>query len=387
MIIIFEQDLTHYRASFYDYLAKHINYEILIVYGEGEPNSAHTIEDGGTERKFKTLEIKRYWLGRLAYFQSFEKLKRVVKHNDVKCVIHRGAIRNLGLYREISFFKNRGIPVILRGIGFSNKRVFNPNKNISDFYHRKVVQRADAYLCYTHGSKKILDLFYNPKKIFVAVNTLNSSLLSQHYEQLNSIGIGKIKNELGLNKGKYLIHVGRFAPRKNLKKLIKIYADLKKESSDLGLILIGDGPEKESLFSYVKENNISNVVFTGSISSENILVSRYIFSSDIFVITGNIGLSINHSFLFGIPVVGYVENDIRKRPKGYIHGPEHEHLIDGYNGIIANNDSVECFFDAIKEVLMADKYAINAYKYAQENLTVEKMTDGYINAIEYVINK
>src|SRR5690606_9587436 len=126
--------------------------------------------------------------GRSFYVQSLSSINDILTHYDVTCVIHRGAIRNLTLLREINFFRKRGIPVILRGIGYSVRRKFNPKRNLIDRLHKKIIDRANAYLCYTKGSKVLLDGYYDPQKIFVAVNTLNSDILTDHYNQLSETG-------------------------------------------------------------------------------------------------------------------------------------------------------------------------------------------------------
>lgn len=89
MILIFEQDLTHYRASFYTYLAQLIKDDILILYGKGEPNSNHIFIENDSERNYKTIEIRRKWIGKSLYFQSLKDIKNVIEENNITCVIHQ----------------------------------------------------------------------------------------------------------------------------------------------------------------------------------------------------------------------------------------------------------------------------------------------------------
>lgn len=387
MILIFEQDLTHYRALFYEYLAGFLDEKLLIVYGKGEPSAFHILEEISPQRTFKTQEIYRRWIGRFVYFNSFRDIRAIAKDNNITCVIHRGAIRNFGLYREIRFFKKKGIPVVLRGIGFSTKRNFDPKINLADKYHQFIINACDAYLCYTEGSKKKLDKFYDPTKIFVAVNTLNSDLMEDHFCQLEKIGKASIKDELGLKCDKYIIHVGRMSPRKKVKDLVDIYAKVKTDKESIGLILVGDGEERLKLQEYIGNNDIQDVLFTGAISSENILVSKYLYISDVFLITGNIGLSVNHAFFFGVPVVGFIAKEEMNKPSGYVLTPEHEYLIDGYNGVVVKNYNLNDFSTAVKNVLGASELSENAHNYAQTYLTVEAMAKGYLAAINYVKHK
>lgn len=384
MILIFEQDLTHYRVLFYEYLAEKVDEELLIIYGSGEPGAYHILNAKDKHRNFKTKEIRRKWFRKLIYLNSFSDIKKIFFENNVSCVIHRGAIRNIGLYREMRFFQKHGVPVILRGIGFSSRRDFNPKKSLADRYHQFIINTCDAYLCYTKGSKEVLDKWYDPRKIFVAVNTLNSQLLNKHYAQLEEIGKDKIKNKLGLSCSKYIIHVGRMSARKRLKDLIDIYSIIQNKHKDIGLILVGDGQERRNLENYVAKNDIKNVLFAGEISSENILVSKYIYVADVFLITGNIGLSINHAFLLGTPVVGFVLPKGEETHIEYVQTPEYEYLVDDYNGFVVNKYDLNAFSNAVELVLVSDKLAYNAYSYAQDHLTVEAMAQGYLNSISYV---
>lgn len=385
MILIFEQDLTHYRASFYDFLSSYLKKRLIVVTGDGEPGAFHIIE-GEEKRYFETLKIKRIWFKNKFYFQFLgKKIRALIENGSVECVIHRGAIRNLSLAREIQYFKSKGVPVVLRGIGYSNSREFSPKSNLIDYYHYKIVGQSSAYLCYTQGSKKVLDRYYDSNKVFVAVNTLNSRLLRSHYDALERVGRDRIKAELGLSRSKYLIHVGRFSKRKKVEKIVEIYSAVKQRDPDVGLILIGDGPDRCKVENIVSTNGIEDVIFTGALSSEDILVSKYIFSSDVFPICGNVGLSINHAFLFGIPVVAHILPHGEKRPRGYVQTPEHEYLVNGHNGVALPTDEVNGYVEAIFTVLNDIRYKANAYKYASDFLTVEVMAQGYADSIRYAI--
>jgi glycosyltransferase involved in cell wall biosynthesis len=378
MILIYEQDITHYRASFYDFLAKQLNEEILILYGEGEPNSYHIMMGKDEMRFFKSEKIKRYWFGRKFYIHHPFHMKKYVGLG-VSCVIHRGAIRNAGLIREIKYYQKQGIPVVVRGQGYSRNREFNPDKNLVDRLHKKIVDTGDAYLCYTHGDKTVLDRYNVPDKIVVGINTLNTEILTDHYNTLQGFGKSATKEELGLPRKHYLCYIGRLSKRKKLDKLISSFEQSKRKH-DLGLIIIGAGEYEQDLRKYIEDNHIDDVVFTGSLSPDSLETSKYIFSSDIVFIPGWLGLAVNHAFFLGKPIVGSIENeDLRN------HGPEAEYVVHGFNGTISKSDDTDAFVQAIDTTFdNLETLGINALAYAQENLTVQKMAEGYIEAINKV---
>ena len=67
-----------------------------------------------------------------------------------------------------------------------------------------------------------------------------------------------------LNKSKSLLYVGRL--EYNQKKVIRIlhlWKELENKYPDWNLIIVGDGPEKESLIKYTESNNLQRVEFKG----------------------------------------------------------------------------------------------------------------------------
>lgn len=68
-----------------------------------------------------------------------------------------------------------------------------------------------------------------------------------------------------------VVYVGRLAPEKELDSLVAAFAAVTRQRPEAHLILVGDGPERESLEARVKECGIaSNVRFTGRQSTEEV---------------------------------------------------------------------------------------------------------------------
>lgn len=62
----------------------------------------------------------------------------------------------------------------------------------------------------------------------------------------------------------YFLYVGRFSPEKNLKRLLQAYV-LYKDSSNApwGLVLVGDGPQREELQSIARSEGLDEIVWPG----------------------------------------------------------------------------------------------------------------------------
>ncbi len=114
----------------------------------------------------------------------------------------------------------------------------------------------------------------------------------------------RLKNKLGISdQYKILITVGRLAKEKNHEEILCFFKMLKRNDSKL--VIIGDGPNRSNLESYVNELEISkDVIFTGMIPHEDI--GGYYQIGDIFVNASSSetqGLTYFEALANGIPVI------------------------------------------------------------------------------------
>lgn len=101
----------------------------------------------------------------------------------------------------------------------------------------------------------------------------------------------QVRRKYGISeKNRVVGYVGRFTHQKNLHLLIKVFCELYKENSEFRLLLVGDGPELESLKKQVQTFGLSDkVIFAGRQTA----VADYLSAMDYFVMT---------SFYEGLPI-------------------------------------------------------------------------------------
>ena len=137
--------------------------------------------------------------------------------------------------------------------------------------------------------------------------------------------------------------------------------------------IIGNGPLEGRMKSKAIQKGLNNVCFTGALSMAE--SGKILLNSDVVFIPGMTGLSIVHSFCYGLP---YVTFDLD------IHSPEIEYLINKWNGLITTSGT---YINDIYNLLCNDVRLIEMKKNALScvnNLTVEKQVSGFKNAIDYV---
>ena len=105
--------------------------------------------------------------------------------------------------------------------------------------------------------------------------------------------------------------IGRLLRYKQPQLLLDIYDSLSGTFGDtLCIHFVGDGESLEELKLQVKERHIEkNVVFHGAIYND-LKNGELLYCSDLMIMPGPVGLSVNHAFNFDCPVITY-KQDIR----------------------------------------------------------------------------
>jgi glycosyltransferase involved in cell wall biosynthesis len=139
---------------------------------------------------------------------------------------------------------------------------------LSKMYHgqsKRAVKKADLVLTVSKSSKKdIVDICKVPeKKVEVIYNDVSKIYKKKVSDSLSK----KILEKYNLKKGKYLVYVGGYDKRKNVKFLINEYLNL---DTNLKLVLVGDKLFQNKLYKSLDYANNENIVHTGFLPEEEI---------------------------------------------------------------------------------------------------------------------
>ena len=101
-------------------------------------------------------------------------------------------------------------------------------------------------------------------------------------ENINQKDVDELRKQLGINKRDFVIlFVGRIAEEKNIEFLIKAHVDLIKEHKNIKLLIVGDGPDKDTYEKLAKDLGLGkHVIFTGKAAWEE--MPYYYSASDVF---------------------------------------------------------------------------------------------------------
>lgn len=129
---------------------------------------------------------------------------------------------------------------------------------------------------------------------------------------------------------KNFLYVGRFSPEKNIICLLKCFRKLQREEvTDWGIILVGNGPQKREIESFINKNKIKNVFLPGFRQKEEI--PFYYALSDCFILPSTSepwGLVVSEAMACGLPVL--VSNRCGCYPD-IVHDGENGFSFDPFN--------------------------------------------------------
>ena len=380
MIFLFQRFITHYRIPVFNKLNIRLNDELIVCHGKPLKNLNFSINNN--QISFKNFELKNYWLGKPKGDGStglWQNFMRVFFHyGKPKIVIVEFSLRILYVLPLLYYCKVKNIPFILWGHAGSRSRDIVKSLLLKDKLYRWTARKSSAFIVYSNEDAKRLSGFIPIEKVFIAQNTLDVNHLFELRKILNKQGKRKIKEKLNLRENIYICFIGRLTENKMLDKLIRIFSSVKIKTPKLGLIIIGDGEKRVVLEELIHKEKIEDVLFTGAINDWE-KSAEFLYCSDVMVIPGAVGLSVNHSLSFGIPVV-----TTKQSANGPYHGPEIEYIIDGETGFKCGKEDEE-MIEAIEIVISNKKDFYNqSVKFSEKKLVLDNMINGIIKAINYV---
>ena len=211
-------------------------------------------------------------------------------------------------------------------------------------YYMSPCLEANEYLKY-YGAKEE-NIFLYPNSTIFDKDLIAKPLNDEEKEIL--------KKELNLPQGKVIISPCQFIDRKNNMKLLEVFKNRKET-----LLLVGSGVEKEKYLTYIKDNNMNNVIILDYLKSDEL--NKYYQASNAFITLSKediYGHTTNEAMGQGIPVIS------SNKVVASIH------LIkDGINGFLVSPNDNEAINKALDN-LNQGMY-IHSLESAKEN-TLEK---------------
>jgi glycosyltransferase involved in cell wall biosynthesis len=356
--------IPKYRVPLFNELIKNRNYNFkfyLSIGLKGAP--ANCLE----EALFSYSFFKVYsFYDKIFVFKGLNFIRKLSK-DDILVV--EGNMRFLNNYFFLLYSKLKGFKIIswtIYNMPYSGSVNITLRKLFMNFFDRVIL--------YSQKEKDMVKFssLINYSKIGFLNNTIDISLIQSSILKCTSNDLDITRESLKISDERVLIYVGRLTKKPMLELILKfLYQSGNKNLYKF--IIIGQGSE----YTYLKNLALAydlgnNVIFVGEIYDE-VILSKYMLISDLFVYPGSIGLSIFTSFAYSLPVLTH--NKIEYQ------APEFYALEDNVNGITYDYgdfdslcNKIEFFFTECDATLLK----ANAYETAASKYTIGKMSDNFL---------
>lgn len=368
-VIVIQRIFSNYRKPIFDRLSK--KYDFILLHGKNK-NGINQIITGYS----KPINQFRYFKKETTvYLHVFKWLFRI--RPDM--VVHEFNPSIISLYPLLFLRFFLGFKLILWGHGF-NKNIKN-RRTLSSKVRLILAKKADALLFYSENGRNNFIPFIKPvEKLFVANNTLDTDYLTNIRSTLDKQGRVSIKNDLYFKHKYNIVFIGRLLKEKILPDIfVSIVEKLANTRNDIGYHIIGDGEVKN--YMQQKCEKLPDIKFYGAIHDEK-KIAHLLYSCDLLLNPGYLGLSVNHALIFGLPVFTFKEGT-----DGPFHSPEIAYLKHNYNGYLAepfNNDELaNAIITYLDNEEMHPQFKANAIATMTTVGSIQNMEKGFINAINY----
>ncbi len=211
---------------------------------------------------------------------------------------------------------------------------------------------------------------------FDEVEVIPNFICGLHYKRLPDSPLYK---ELAPNGEKLLVHVSNFRSVKRPLDCVEIFARVRREMSDVRLLMVGDGPERSAAFYRAEQLGLTDgVSFVGKQAN----IAAYLGIADVFLLPSELesfGLAALEAQACEVPVIATRIGGIP------------EVVADGETGFLSDVGDVEKMADDTSALLKNDEmrraFGTKGRENAVERYSTERIIPEYINFYEKVLQR
>jgi glycosyltransferase involved in cell wall biosynthesis len=347
--------LPNYRAPFFDLLASACKDGMSLFTGLPRPGEGITTTD--------RLEVARYQLGKNIHLLNGSLylcyqlgLIDWLRNWNPDALIVEANARYLTTPSAVKWMHRRGRPVIGWGLGSPPISGFRKRRRLS------FLSQFDAMIAYSQrGAEEYAALGFPHEKIFVAYNSVSAppAFISDHRPRT----VGHFT----------ILFVGRLQARKRIDMLLRACAKLESKPR---LVIVGDGPERESLQALAKETYPSAEFIGAKHGAE---LEPYFTEADLFVLPGTGGLAVQEAMSYALPVIvaqgDGTQDDLVRQENGWQIPP------DDFDALLSTMK------DALSDVARLRRMGAESYRIVREEINIEKMVETFAQVLNRLTGK
>lgn len=368
-VVIVAKWIPHYRVAFLDHLRSRLaadGVSLEVLYGHA-PRGVAAYDDvellWGHRVRLTVLRMREqelYWPHVLrrtagADLVIVEQANRVLVNYPLLLLQRVGR-------RRIAFWGH--------GRNFEQRA----HGSISERLKRRLAAWPHWWFAYTQASlQPLAEAGVDPARITVVDNAIDTADLAATVKTVTPTQIQAARRGC---TGRLGVFVGTLYAEKRLDLLLAAADRVVEQVPDFGLIVAGDGPERQALADAAVTRPWLKVV--GPLfGPEKAALLR---AADVMLMPGRVGLVVLDAFVAGVPMVTRNAAD---------HAPEVSYVADGDNAVVVREESAEAFAMAVVALLSDDDARLrlaagarrSAARYTVEAMA-EKFATGVLQALQ-----
>ena len=320
-LVILTEIIAPYRIPVFNALAAREEIDLHVIFLAETDPGLRQWQVYRDEIKFSSQVLKSY---RRRWGQFNLLLTRGVndalRDADPEIIVC-GGYNHFAMWQAQRWARRRGIPFLL----WSESNAVDARRKLAivEAAKRKFIRACQGYVVPGSSAAAYLKTFgVTPDKIFVAPNAVDVERFARGAEE--SRRDAGVRRRLGLPQ-RYLLYVGRFVRSKGVLDLLAAYATLPESTRrDVGLVMAGDGEERNELVRRSRAIQPGTVVFPG-FQQRDQLPAFYALSEALVFPTYSDpwGLVVNEALACGLPVIatkvaGCVADLVQDGENGYV---------------------------------------------------------------------
>jgi len=376
-VLYLSRMVPYYREAALSLLNERLGGRLVVCAGTPPRSSSLQTLTPEASPGYERIPMRNVWIrGETLHIQPFGHAFEHYPRPSV--VIAEESVRSVTLPFLLRHARRLGAARLLWGHFSSNHAPFSP-KSLKTRYRIALARNVEGCICYSEPVANLLRPYVASDRLFVAPNTLDTGRLLHLHDGLQREGRLATRKRLSLPAyAPVIAFLGRLIASKGVHQLLSVFEILLRRHPKAMLIVIGDGPERAVMEDRIK--TLGHVKMLGAITSWS-ASAPYLYASDVLLNPGYLGLSINHAFALGLPVI----SQRSPSPNVRYHSPEIDYLQPKSNGLLSPHGDLSAMADAVETILRdQEQYAQNALSFARNHLGLEKMVDGLVHAVTHV---
>jgi glycosyltransferase involved in cell wall biosynthesis len=322
-IAFFNPIFAHYRSALLRELRASQQFEYFLFGDTEDGYSNIPAIDLSTDSHFERTPYRRV----LRYFAWQKGSVAPTLWGDFDCYILEGDAYYLSTWVGAALARLRGRRVLYWSHGWTRL-----DSGLKHTIRLLFYRLADGLLLYGARARWIgIECGVDPDKLYVMYNSLDFDHQRSCAAALRPGDIAALRATLfGQETIPIAIATARLTAKKRFDLLIRALGILSRAGRRVGLMLVGDGPERGTLESLAKAEGVQ-AVFVGACYEEPRLAALFACAS-VLVSPGEVGLTCMHSLGYGVPVITHGDPGRQM--------PEWEAILPGVTGDLFEPDDV-----------------------------------------------